>query len=365
MSQYGAEGAARQGLGARADRAVLLPAHHGRHRRRHGPGADHAPTPTTTRRSWPGPGLGCATSRAARPRDVPTTGAAGQGHAVADSAGDAAAATKVSYRTDAWHMWRRSTATASSAPPAAAHASCCRSQPVTYRGTLQSRRPDRAPGAAPDHGQQGLARGLRPGRRPARDAGVVAPGGAARAGDRGPHLCGVRGRRTPPTRVCQLCDTTSCQVYGGKSAEYPSTNEATAKTAGQVRTVPRRSRRSPSSPPATAAGPATAASRTSRQAGPVRRVVGQPRTTPGRTTVGLARDREGLAGPRQPDRRSPSTSATATASGTAGSSDDPARQQGRPAPHRRRLPLALGLRSTWFTFTGRRGGRSEPASRTG
>jgi stage II sporulation protein D len=33
-----------------------------------------------------------------------------------------------------------------------------------------------------------------------------------------------------------LCDSTSCQVYGGLSAEVASTNRATAATAGQVRT---------------------------------------------------------------------------------------------------------------------------------
>jgi stage II sporulation protein D len=37
-------------------------------------------------------------------------------------------------------------------------------------------------------------------------------------------------------RRWNLCDTSSCQVYGGKSAEYPTTNRATAKTAGRIRT---------------------------------------------------------------------------------------------------------------------------------
>ena len=36
--------------------------------------------------------------------------------------------------------------------------------------------------------------------------------------------------------VYQLCDTTSCQVYGGMSAEFSSTNAATKATAGQIRT---------------------------------------------------------------------------------------------------------------------------------
>ncbi|WP_114422283.1 SpoIID/LytB domain-containing protein [Nocardioides houyundeii] len=35
----------------------------------------------------------------------------------------------------------------------------------------------------------------------------------------------------------QICDTTSCQVYGGYSAEHPLSNAAVAATAGQVLTV--------------------------------------------------------------------------------------------------------------------------------
>jgi SpoIID/LytB domain protein len=37
-------------------------------------------------------------------------------------------------------------------------------------------------------------------------------------------------------RIYQLCDTSACQVYGGKTAEYPSTNDAVVKTADQIRT---------------------------------------------------------------------------------------------------------------------------------
>ena len=42
-------------------------------------------------------------------------------------------------------------------------------------------------------------------------------------------------RAQPLSQVYQICDTTSCQVYGGFSAEYASTNAAIAATAGQVR----------------------------------------------------------------------------------------------------------------------------------
>ena len=39
----------------------------------------------------------------------------------------------------------------------------------------------------------------------------------------------------PASTVYQICDTTSCQVYGGFTAEYASTNTAIEATAGQVR----------------------------------------------------------------------------------------------------------------------------------
>jgi SpoIID/LytB domain protein len=39
----------------------------------------------------------------------------------------------------------------------------------------------------------------------------------------------------PISRIYQICDTTSCQVYGGFSAEYATTNAAVDATRGQVR----------------------------------------------------------------------------------------------------------------------------------
>ena len=175
-------------------------------------------------------------------------------------AGDAVAAvrgrggaTKVSYLTGAWHLWRTLTATASSAAAGTAHASssAAAASPTAARC---SRWPPVSRTRAPGHRQQGVRstttcgassrarcrpRGTRP--RSARRRSRPAPTPRSR-------------RPTPPTRVYQLCDTTSCQVYGGRSAEVASTNKATAATAGQVRTY-QGSRRSPSSPPATAAGP--------------------------------------------------------------------------------------------------------------
>jgi SpoIID/LytB domain protein len=39
----------------------------------------------------------------------------------------------------------------------------------------------------------------------------------------------------PLSKIYQICDTTSCQVYGGFTAEYATTNAAVDATAGQVR----------------------------------------------------------------------------------------------------------------------------------
>ena len=41
--------------------------------------------------------------------------------------------------------------------------------------------------------------------------------------------------QNPLSPIYQICDTTSCQVYGGFTAEYASTNAAVDATAGQVR----------------------------------------------------------------------------------------------------------------------------------
>jgi len=45
-------------------------------------------------------------------------------------------------------------------------------------------------------------------------------------------------RAQPLSSIYQICDTTACQVYGGFSAEYASTNAAIEATAGAVRLDP-------------------------------------------------------------------------------------------------------------------------------
>ncbi len=106
---------------------------------------------------------------------------------------------------------------------------------VTYRGTLQSRS---LPGSPARHrvtvnrvSLDDYVRGVIPREMPAswRPAALRAQAIAART-----YAAFEVADSTNP--VYQLCDTTSCQVYGGKSAEFASTNAATTATAGQIRT---------------------------------------------------------------------------------------------------------------------------------
>lgn len=60
------------------------------------------------------------------------------------------------------------------------------------------------------------------------------PPRGARPGGRGPHVRGVRTRPRARRADYQLCDTTSCQVYGGYDAEHPASNAAVDATRQQV-----------------------------------------------------------------------------------------------------------------------------------
>jgi SpoIID/LytB domain protein len=104
---------------------------------------------------------------------------------------------------------------------------------VTYRGSLQSRTP-----AGGGHrvtvnkvSLEGYVQGVIPREMPAlwHQAALRAQAIAART------YAAEEASRSA-NRRWNLCDTSSCQVYGGKSAEYRTTNKATAKTAGRIRT---------------------------------------------------------------------------------------------------------------------------------
>jgi SpoIID/LytB domain protein len=138
--------------------------------------------------------------------------------------------TKVSFRTDRWRVWR----TLSGDGELAAGG-----RPVTlvtptgdkpYRGRL---RHAAAPGGGHDTvnvlSLEGYLRGVVPLEMPATwsTEAVRAQAVAART-------YASYERAHPRAGHAQLCDTTSCQVYGGAAAEHPASDAAIKATAGTV-----------------------------------------------------------------------------------------------------------------------------------
>jgi stage II sporulation protein D len=233
LSQYGAEGAARQGLSA------------GRIVRFYYPGTtggkaggsvtvwisedtDHDTT-VVARRGLRVRDLGNGTTRS-----LPTTGAAGKATRW-KLAGAGGGRTRVLYKTAAWHLWRtlRGNGEFRSTGP---HLTLVLGggRQVSYRGTLRSL------GPVPGHpgritvnkvSLEGYVQGVVPREMPAswHQSALRAQAIAART------YAAFEAHSSPLSSRAALCDTTSCQVYGGVSAEDARTNRAVAGTAGQVR----------------------------------------------------------------------------------------------------------------------------------
>jgi len=232
MSQYGAQGAALQGRSAkqivefyypgtragsfRGSVTVLI-------------SADTDQNTTVVARA----GLRVQDLTTGRTFDVPKTGKASKATRwrLASRPGRPAV---VSYLTDAWHAWRtlQGDGAFTGVQPLRL---VLPGGAVAYRGSLQSR--TSTAGGTPHRitvnkvSMENYVRAVVP--REAfpswRQAALRAQAIAARsyAANRTEH---------PRSPVYQLCDTSSCQVYGGVPAEVSSTDEATARTAGQIRT---------------------------------------------------------------------------------------------------------------------------------
>jgi SpoIID/LytB domain protein len=231
LSQYGAEGAARQGLTAQQIVRFYYP-----HTTAGAAGgnvtvwisgdSDHNTTVVAR------PGLEVRDLAKHTTVQVPTTGPASKATRwrMAGGGGD----TVVSYRTSAWHRWRTLTGNGEfRSTGARLTLVLAAGQQVTYRGTLRSMAPI---AGHPDRitvnkvSLEGYVQGVVPREMPAswHQRALRAQAIAART-----YAAFELG--SPLSTRAALCDTTSCQVYGGLSAEDPRTNEAVAKTAGQVR----------------------------------------------------------------------------------------------------------------------------------
>ena len=235
MSQYGAEGAARKGLSAQQILAFYYPG-----------------TTLTTRTQSIRVLISADTSRdtdvvaesGLSVRDLGT----GTSYALPDIAGasrwrlnvDRGGNTVVAYRTDRWHRYRPGGLAhlVGDGQLKAADGTLTLVLPggttATYRGQLR--------GASPSPGStdrdtvdvvsvEAYLRGVVAAEMPAswHPAALQAQAVAART-------YALREKADNRNRYYQICDTWSCQVYGGTAAEYPSTDAAVRATRGQYLT---------------------------------------------------------------------------------------------------------------------------------
>ena len=238
MSQYGAEGAARQGLTALQIMRFYYP--HTKPGTAAGPVTVHLTADTdgdTTIMARDGASLRDLKAKTTWPLPAKR-----HGRAVSQWRLDSSpnGTSRARYLTDAasdqtWHTWRKLAGDGQFNGGSKGLALVVGSSTVTYRGALQSRHPsDAAPTARVTVNKLPLdayLQGVVPREMPAlwHPAAVRAQAIAART-------YAAYERTEPISSVYQICDTSLCQVYGGKSAEYPTSNDAVAKTAEQIRT---------------------------------------------------------------------------------------------------------------------------------
>jgi SpoIID/LytB domain protein len=232
MSQYGAQGAAKQGRSTRQILEFYYP-----HTKAGRVGGQVKVLITAS--------IGRATTVVARPGlrvhdlatgstyHVPTSGRPSKATRWKMSGGSGGG-TDVSYRTDAWHVWRSLEGDGEFRSSRAPLTLVLPGGKVTYRGRLRSM----GPISRTTHritvnkvSLEGYVQGVVPREMPSswRPAALRAQAVAART------YAAFEVASSSDPRF-NLCDSSSCQVYGGLSAEVHSTTRATAATAGQVRT---------------------------------------------------------------------------------------------------------------------------------
>lgn len=232
MSQYGAQGAAKQGLST----GQILRFYYPHTRAGHVGGSvrvlitENIGGPTTVVAR---PGLRVRDLAKGTTAGVPTHGPAS--HATRwRMSGDVSGGTKVSYRTAAWHVWRTLKGDGEFRSAKAPLTLVLGHGRVTYSGTLRSMgRISKTTHRITVNkvSLEGYVRGVVPREMPSswKPAALRAQAVAART------YAAFEVRNSTDPRF-NLCDSSSCQVYGGRSAEVDSTNKATAATAGRVRT---------------------------------------------------------------------------------------------------------------------------------
>jgi stage II sporulation protein D len=232
LSQYGAEGAARQGLSAKQIVHFYYP--HTKAGTAKGIAkvlitADSDNDTTVVAE----PGISVRDLGTGATTPLPTTGAGADATKWRMSA-DPAGGTDVSYLTDTWHVLT----TLRGDGEFQRHGGLSLvvgSATVDYRGSLQSRTPENGSANARVTVNRvsldSYVRAVVPREMPSywHQAALKAQAIAART-----YASYEIEHST--NRLYQLCDTSLCQVYGGRSAEVASTDRAVKDTARQIRT---------------------------------------------------------------------------------------------------------------------------------
>jgi stage II sporulation protein D len=232
LSQYGAQGAAKQGLSTAQILGFYYP---GTSTGQMGGSVrvlitENIGGPTTVVAQ---PGLQVHDLTRGTTTNVPNRGPASRA-TLWKMSGAGNGDTRVSYRNAGWHVWRTLKGNGEFRSTRGPLTLVLPHGRVSYRGTLRSM----APISRTTHritvnkvSLEGYVKGVVPREMPSSwlPAALRAQAVAART-----YAAYEVGHSYDPR--FNLCDDATCQVYGGKSAEVASTNAATTATAGQVLT---------------------------------------------------------------------------------------------------------------------------------
>jgi SpoIID/LytB domain protein len=141
---------------------------------------------------------------------------------------------RVSYFTGRWHAWRDLQGYGEFAAGAAPVTLVTPGGRVAYRGRLRAvhvKAGSPARDTVNATSLENYVKGVVP-----REVPATWKPQAVRAQSVAARTYASYERAHPLTSRYQICDTTSCQVYGGASAEHPASNRAVDATRGEIRT---------------------------------------------------------------------------------------------------------------------------------
>lgn len=139
---------------------------------------------------------------------------------------------EISYRTGSWHRWKVVAGDAELGAGGSVLALRTPEGTVRYRGALRSTHQDGERVTVNILPMETYLRGV----VPAEVAAASWPQQALRAQAVAARTYAAYERQHSGNRAYDLCDTAECQAYGGASAEFPTSDTAVARTAGRILT---------------------------------------------------------------------------------------------------------------------------------